>query len=222
MLVAVPFVLLPYSSAFFTTSSNQFFSYPTLSPTHKMNIDQRIATVTNMFGHIFVRKNLCAEALQMAGPVACVIVNDAVSWVPKNNRLAIVGDAILDTVLCRKWYEGSDSAGPRPAHAWSSARLQIVGNEALNVRGNALGLGPMIIAGGGFAGAATPSMIATTFEAVFGAIYIDGGEAAVLDAVQHLDLQNHPSLMVTFTIPIPNYIESKAAFAQLTYNLLDP
>ncbi|PVI01610.1 ribonuclease III [Periconia macrospinosa] len=159
-------------------------------------MENRITKVSDIFGYVFDDKMRCIEALQMDGQPLYL---DG-SWVnvPKNNRLAVLGDAILDATLCKLWYRASDAYGPRPARDWSSARNEVLGNGALYVRGESLGLGPLILVNLGHGnGPVSPKMMATTFEAMFGAIYMDGGEEAVLKTVKYLGLDNHPSLMVT-------------------------
>ena len=58
-----------------------------------------------------------------------------------------------------------------------------------------MGLGSLILASPGHIGSASHDMVATTFEAIVGAIYLDAGEEAVVKAVKHLGLHVHPSLM---------------------------
>jgi ribonuclease-3 len=81
----------------------------------------------------------------------------------------------------------------------------MLGNAALYWRGRQLGIDTVIITGAGYFGATGVNMVATTFEAVLGAIYEESGEAAVLAAVQHVGLHNHSSLMVNTRIPFCTY-----------------
>jgi hypothetical protein len=81
--------------------------------------------------------------------------------------------------------------------AWDRARQEILSNANLFQLGTKLGLGAVIFTSAAHYGPPGLNMIATTFEALFGAIYKDGGDAAVTAVIEHLGLDNHPSLMVT-------------------------
>lgn len=78
------------------------------NPVTSMFFDERIRTVSELFDHKFADRSLCAEALQMAAPKAHV---PPFGSIPKNNRLAVLGDAILDLVLCKMWFLLKDSSG---------------------------------------------------------------------------------------------------------------
>jgi hypothetical protein len=95
---------------------------------------------------------------------------------------------------------------PQSPAAWTTARNEMLGNTALHRRGKQLGIDAVIITGAGYFGSAGANMVATTFEALFGAIYEDGGEAAVIAAVQHVELDNHSSLMVKSKVISCTYI----------------
>lgn len=41
-------------------------------------------------------------------------------------------------------------------------------------------------------------MVASTLEAIIGAVHQDGGDTAVLQVIEHLGFLEHPLLMVTF------------------------
>jgi ribonuclease-3 len=65
-------------------------------------------------------------------------------------------------------------------------RAALVADEALTRWALALDLGPLLRLGRGAeqtGGRATPSILATTLEAVLGALYLDGGLAAVRPVV---------------------------------------
>jgi ribonuclease III len=68
-------------------------------------------------------------------------------------------------------------------------RAALVADEALARWASTLALGPLLRLGRGAeqtGGRATPSILATTLEAVFGALYLDGGLPAVRRAVGRL------------------------------------
>jgi ribonuclease-3 len=96
-----------------------------------------------------------------------------------NQRLEFLGDAVLQVLLTRDLYERFPEFGEGPL---TKARAQLVNRRSLAERGLAIGLGSHLILSRGeetHGGRERPSALADTFEAVLGAIYIDGGfEAA--------------------------------------------
>lgn len=74
-------------------------------------MDKNIAEVEKIFGYVFSDKVLCAEALQMSGPLADISIDKKSYCVAKNERLAILGDAVNDHVLCKMWYHSEGFAG---------------------------------------------------------------------------------------------------------------
>lgn len=98
---------------------------------------------------------------------------------PHNQRLEFLGDAVLGLVLTQKLYEkfpGSDE-GPL-----TKARAKLVNRKTLAERARALGLGERLILSRGeeaSGGRERGSTLADAYEAVLGAIFLDGGfEAA--------------------------------------------
>jgi IMP cyclohydrolase len=75
------------------------------------NVDAKIAQIEQTLGYEFRNKLLCAEALQMAGPATVLVVNRTFQNFAKNVNLAILGDTVLTTVLCKMWYETADEQG---------------------------------------------------------------------------------------------------------------
>ncbi|KAF2648534.1 hypothetical protein K491DRAFT_698824 [Lophiostoma macrostomum CBS 122681] len=113
--------------------------------------------------------------------------------------MAVLGDSVLSKVLCTMWFRARDNAGNahQPA-AWTSIRNDILGNAGLSQRGRTHGIDTCVLASDGNRGLVTDKMVATTLEALFGAVYLDGGDDAVVRAVEHLGIDQHPLLMVTF------------------------
>jgi ribonuclease-3 len=99
--------------------------------------------------------------------------------VQHNQRLEFLGDAVLQLVLTRELYEKFPSFNEGPL---TKARAKLVNRRTLAVHGRALELGQHLILSRGeelHGGRERPSALADTFEAVVGAIFLDGGfEAA--------------------------------------------
>ena len=103
-----------------------------------------------------------------------------------NERLEFLGDAVLGMVVAHRLYQ----ANPQWAEGQlTRARSALVNKRELAERARALRLGPFIKLGRTerlSAGADKDSILANCFEAVVGAIYLDGGlerAAAFLDRV---------------------------------------
>jgi ribonuclease-3 len=99
--------------------------------------------------------------------------------VQTNQRLEFLGDAVLQLVLTRALFEKFPAFGEGPL---TKARAKLVNRRTLAEHGRHLGLGEHLILSRGEAqhgGRDRPSALADTFEALLGAIFLDGGfEAA--------------------------------------------
>lgn len=95
--------------------------------------------------------------------------------VQHNQRLEFLGDAVLQLVLTRELYEKFPSFNEGPL---TKARAKLVNRRTLAVHGRTLSLGEHLILSRGeelHGGRERPSALADTFEAVVGAIFLDGG-----------------------------------------------
>jgi ribonuclease III len=95
--------------------------------------------------------------------------------VQHNQRLEFLGDAVLQLVLTRVLYERFASFGEGPL---TKARAQLVNRRSLAEHGRRLGLGECLVLSRGEElnhGRERPSTLADSFEALLGAIFLDGG-----------------------------------------------
>jgi len=99
--------------------------------------------------------------------------------VQHNQRLEFLGDAVLQLALTRELYEKFPAFDEGPL---TKARAKLVNRRALAVHGRVLGLGAHLIVSRGeelHGGRERPSALADAYEALVGAIFLDGGfEAA--------------------------------------------
>ena len=103
--------------------------------------------------------------------------------VQHNQRLEFLGDAVLQLVLTQQLYEKFPAFGEGPL---TKARAKLVNRRTLAVHGRALGLGGHLILSRGeemHGGRERPSALADTFEALLGAIFMDGGFDAARDFI---------------------------------------
>jgi ribonuclease-3 len=92
-----------------------------------------------------------------------------------NQRLEFLGDAVLQLVLTRELYEKFPAFDEGPL---TKARAKLVNCRTLAEHARALGLGAHLILGHGEAthgGRERASTLADAFEALLGAIFLDGG-----------------------------------------------
>jgi ribonuclease III len=97
---------------------------------------------------------------------------------PHNQRLEFLGDAVLSLILTRELYERFPTFGEGPL---TKARAQLVNRPALAGLARQLELGEALIMSPGEAasgGRDRASALADAFEALVGAIFMDGGLAA--------------------------------------------
>jgi ribonuclease III len=92
-----------------------------------------------------------------------------------NQRLEFLGDAVLQLVLTRELYEKFPAFDEGPL---TKARAKLVNRRALAEHGRKVGLGKNLILSRGeelHGGRERPSALADAYEALLGAVFLDGG-----------------------------------------------
>src|ERR1035437_10369853 len=100
-----------------------------------------------------------------------------------NQRLEFLGDAVLQLVLTREQYEKFPAFGEGPL---TKARAKLVNRRMLAERARHLSIGRHLILSRGeemHGGRERPSGLADTYEALLGAVFLDGGFAAARDFI---------------------------------------
>jgi ribonuclease-3 len=134
----------------------------------------KLAELQQRLGHQFRDEQLLRLALTHPS-----VAHEQNTPTPHNQRLEFLGDAVLSLVLTRALYEkfpAADEGG------LTKSRAKLVNSSALAEHGLALDLGAHLVLSRGeenTGGRARASTLADAFEAVLGAIFLDGGfEAA--------------------------------------------
>lgn len=107
------------------------------------------------------------------------------SLVQHNQRLEFLGDAVLGLVLTGELYEKFSNVGEG---ALTKARAQMVNRKTLAEQGRGLDLGDYLILSRGEetnGGRGRDSALADAFEALLGALFIDGGFDSVRAIILH-------------------------------------
>lgn len=105
---------------------------------------------------------------------------------PHNERLEFLGDAVLNCVVAMLVFREFGAADEGDL---SRFRSSLVSGEALAVVAAEIGLGDQLRLGSGelkSGGFRRKSILADTLEAVFGAIYLDGGFEAAASVIERL------------------------------------
>lgn len=171
-----------------------------------MSFEGRFAKKTlhceRIIGYAFENKALCAEALNAAADMMAVYRDGfSARKLPKNDRLAVYGGAVAATALCRDWYASGSEKGENSyldtihsfrvltscSGAWTTIRNNALGNNFLAQKGFANGLDGCVTCNNG-----TPSisekMMATAMEGILGAVHLDGGDEALKQVMEHLQI----------------------------------
>lgn len=103
------------------------------------------------------------------------VAHEAKQAAQNNQRLEFLGDAVLQLVLSRELYQRHPGAGEG---GLTKARARLVNRRFLAEQGRQMGLGRYLTLGRGeemHGGRERPSALADAFEAVLGAMFLDGG-----------------------------------------------
>jgi len=104
---------------------------------------------------------------------------------PHNERLEFLGDAVLNCVVAEELYARFPAQSEGQL---SRLRANLVRKDSLSALAQALRLSDFMRLGEGelaSGGGSRPSMLADTLEAVYGAVFLDGGYAAARDVIMH-------------------------------------
>ncbi|HKW80585.1 MAG TPA: ribonuclease III [Casimicrobiaceae bacterium] len=130
------------------------------------------AAQSESLGHVFRRPELLRQALTHRSFAA-----------EHNERLEFVGDAVLDCAIGVALYRRFPAM---PEGELSRVRANLVNQDTLYRLARGLDLGARLRLGEGeqkSGGAGRPSILADALEAVFGAIFVDGGFVAADAAI---------------------------------------
>ena len=129
-------------------------------------------------GHDFADPELLRRA--MAHRSWCAENGDAQS----NERLEFLGDAVLGWVVADLAYHRFPDV---PEGQLTDLRKSVVNATALAAVAREIGIGPFLLLGNGeraAGGADKPSILSDAFEAVLGAVHLDGGTEAAYAMVE--------------------------------------
>lgn len=124
------------------------------------------------------------------------VAHERSSPVQTNQRLEFLGDAVLQLVLTRELYEKFPDCDEGPL---TKARAKLVNRRSLAERARQLSLGQHLMVSRGeelSGGRDRPSALADTFEALLGAIFLDGGFDAACEFILREFLGAFGQLMV--------------------------
>lgn len=154
-------------------------------------------------GYVFVKKELCAEALNASADSTAYYYGHTLKQLRKNDRLAVYGDTVADSVLCHRWYKQGHEKGTvsnppipsarscisdkSPKGVWDTMRKEAFCNKNLAERGFAHQLDVCIIRNGGTV-SVSDKMMATAVEAILGAVRLDGGVDALTKVMGNLGI----------------------------------
>ena len=139
-----------------------------------------ILALEGRLGHSFADRELLARALTHASYAA------EHPSAEHHEPLAFVGDAALSLVVAEHLFAAEPAAA---VGRLTPLRAGLVADDTLTRWAAALELGPLLRLGRGAeqeGGRQTASILATTLEAVLGALYLDAGLPAVREVVGRL------------------------------------
>src|SRR6185503_2879246 len=153
-----------------------------------------LAALQTRLGYTFRDENLLKLALTHPS-----VAHEAGAPVEHNQRLEFLGDAVLQLALTRELFEKFPAFNEGPL---TKARAKLVNRRALAVHGRTLGLGKELIVSRGeelHGGRERPSALADAYEALLGAIFLDGGFEAAREVILR---QFHGAFGTLSVIPI--------------------
>ncbi|EXJ58914.1 hypothetical protein A1O7_06344 [Cladophialophora yegresii CBS 114405] len=158
---------------------------------------EEVTECESIIGYEFREKRHAIRAL-FAYTGACQYM-DSIFGVKKNDGLAIYGDIVIQDHLCRQWLDLGLTKG---MWEWTQIR-QVASNTNLASIGRARGLDACVVLNPGTVNV-TDSVMATTVEAIIGAVALDGGRAAAEQVIDRLNVTHELLTAVKSTTLLPS------------------
>jgi len=143
-------------------------------------VAQGLGVLSRRLGYEFADQSLLRRALAHRSWCA------EVGGEPSNERLEFLGDAVLGWVIAEIVYRRHNEL---PEGKLTDLRKSVVNATALAEVAESIGLGEWLLLGKGedsAGGRQKPSILSDAFEAVLGAVYLDGGVDAATALVARL------------------------------------
>ena len=140
------------------------------------------------------------------------LANESAAGAPQqhNQRLEFLGDAVLQLVITLELYRNFPDSGEG---LLTQARAQMVNRSSLAGKGRRLGIGDHLILSRGeetTGGRARASTLADAFEAVMGAVFLDGGFDQAAEVIRRLFRDDFGELG-----ELPNLVNPKGELQEL-------
>ncbi len=145
----------------------------------KDEIEARLAAAEEATGHRFSDRNILLEGLTHRS-----FANENARFAPDNDRMEFLGDAVLDLVIGEYLYRRYPELD---SGAMTKLRASLVNEGQLAAIARDIDLGNLILLGVGeekTGGEDKPSILADSFEALLGALYLDGGLSVVSEFLE--------------------------------------
>jgi ribonuclease III len=153
-----------------------------------------LAAFQTRLGYMFRDEGLLQLALTHPS-----VAHEQGTNVQTNQRLEFLGDAVLQLVLTRALFERFPTHGEGPL---TKARAKLVNRRTLAEHGHKIQLGPHLIMSRGEdaqGGRDRPSALADAYEALLGALFLDGGFHAASEFILR---EFQPAFGELTTVPI--------------------
>lgn len=171
--------------------------------------EAKVTSCETIINYVFENKLLCLEALQTSGH-SMLLWQNRFTRVDKNDRLAVLGDTVAKSSLCRQWFATRRSKGMRTpvtlvsladslSGQWTQAEQALLGNANLCAVGFAHSIDKCVLLNQGTTSVSDKTM-ATTVEAILGAVYLDSGANAMSAVLVTLGLTHRFLEAVTFIL----------------------
>ena len=138
-----------------------------------ITVVSNLGALQELLGYVFQDESLLRLALTHPS-----VAHESAVATPHNQRLEFLGDAVLGLVLTRELYEKFPGLDEGPL---TKARAQMVNRRTLADEARRLNLGEQLLLSRGeesSGGRLRQSALADAFEAVLGAMFLDGGYEA--------------------------------------------
>ena len=148
------------------------------------------------------------------------------SYENNNERLEFIGDAYVDAVVGVKLFE---IMGKAHEGVLSRYRADVVCEATLAAAASEMGLGDYLFLSKGEdinGGRNKPSILSDAFEALMGAVFLDGGYEAVKEVIlrlldERIELASEGKLSSDYKTRLQEYLQDKDHNVRIEYRVID-